>query len=307
LPDLGIIENVLKTLLRHDGWGIGLVRAPIATLLDGSIPSIEWLPLRAAHSFFADPFPIVERGKTYCFFEALSYRTNRGRIAYVALDEPAGSTLEIHEAIETPFHLSYPYLFRYDGEILCVPESFESGRITVYAARDFPSGWYERATLLEMPGVDPTIFQHEGAWWLLCTDGRHAPNAELHAFHADNPFGPWHAHAENPVKRGLLGTRPGGTPFLLDGKLYRPAQDCSLRYGGGLVLNEVLELTPRRFRERPVAALAPDASGRFPDGLHTASGYGGLTAVDGNQLHFDVFQAARVLRGYPRKLLSAVS
>lgn len=293
------------SFLNHDGWAIGLIREPISSLLGReSSPEIEWLPLQRAHTFFADPFLIEHRSATYCFFEELSYRSNRGRISYVVLDERCRSPLLIERAITTPYHLSYPFLVRYEDDIFCIPESFESGRISIFGAREFPNGWYERATLLDnFAGVDPTVFEHGGRWWLFCTDARSAWNADLYAFYADDLFGRWRPHGLNPIKRDLRGSRPGGTPFVHGDRLFRPAQDCSSRYGGGLIINEILALSPDRFLEIETMRLLADQSGPFPDGFHTASGCGPLTAVDGNCFRFEPIQAARQLGGYVRRFL----
>ena len=293
---------MFETLYRHDGWAVGLIRSGAGALLAGGVPPIEWLDLHDRHGFAADPFLIEEAGRRFCFFEALPYATNRGKIAYALLDERAGRT-DVRDAIVAPFHLSYPYLLRYDGQILCIPEAGESGRVIAYAARDFPDGWYERQTLIEgFAGVDPTIFQHDGRWWLLATDGRAHWNSELHAWYADELFGAWRPHPGNPIKRGLAGTRPAGRPFVIDGRTYRPAQDCTLRYGRRLIVNEVLELSPEGFSERAVSIVEPDPAGPFADGLHTANACGDLIAVDGNHLHFEARQAARAIAARLRGL-----
>jgi hypothetical protein len=77
--------------------------------------------------------------------------------------------------------------------------------------------------------------------------------------------------------------RPGGTPFHHDGALYRPAQDCSVTYGGRIVINRVLRLSPTAFEEEPVSTVEPDPDGPFPDGLHTLSSLGNVTLVDGKR------------------------
>jgi hypothetical protein len=278
---------MFETLYRHDGWGIGLVRAPIDRVLLGTSPPVEWIPLATRDAFAADPFLIEENGRLFCFFETLPYATNRGHIAYAVLD-PSGATVPpVRDAIVEPHHLSYPFLLRHEGEILCIPEASESGCIAAYAARSFPDGWYRKHVLIAgVPGVDPTVFRHDGRWWMLATDGRAGWNDALHVWYADELFGTWKAHARNPVKIGLAGTRPAGRPITSGGKLYRPAQDCSVRYGGALTVNEIVTLTPEAFGERIVNVLAPDRAGPYRDGLHTANGSGNYTVIDGNNVHF---------------------
>jgi hypothetical protein len=92
------------------------------------------------------------------------------------------------------------------------------------------------------------------------------------------------AHRLDPVKIDARSARPGGTPFVVDGILYRPAQDSSRRYGGRLAVNRVETLTPDRFVEQVAATINP--SSRYPDGLHTLSAVGQRTLIDGNARHF---------------------
>jgi hypothetical protein len=294
--------GMFESLYRHDGWGIGLIRADESILLGGGTPPIEWLPIDPRRAFAADPFLIEENGVVFCFFESLPYATDRGKICYVVID--GSSTPVVHDAIERPYHLSYPFLLRHEGEVLCVPEAGASGRVSAFAARSFPGGWHEKRTLIDgFAGVDPTIFEHDGRWWMLATDGRSGWNEELHVWYADGLFETWRPHAGNPVKRGLAGTRPAGRPFTVDGRLYRPAQDCTLRYGRRLIVNEITELSPRHFAEVQISIVEPDPAGPFPDGLHTANACGGLIAVDGNRLHLVPQQTARAIARRANRLV----
>jgi hypothetical protein len=293
---------MFESLYRHDGWNVGLIRAGVESLLAGGVPQVEWLPLDGRRGFAADPFLIEEGGALFCFFEALPYATNRGKISYAELN--GEFPLRVRDAIVEPYHLSYPYLLRHDGEIVCVPEAGESGNVSVYGARAFPDGWYAKHTLIEgFAGIDNTLFEHDGRWWLLATDARSGTNAELHAWYSDELYGRWQPHRANPVKRGLAGTRPAGRPFVVDGKLYRPAQDCTGRYGRRLIVNEILELSLERFSERAVSTIEPDPAGPYAAGLHTANAAGDLIAVDGNRLHFVAQQAARAIANRMRRLL----
>jgi hypothetical protein len=291
---------MFEALYRHDGWGIGLVRAPVDAALLGTMPQVEWIPLATREAFAADPFLIEEDGRLYCFFETLPYASNRGHIAYAVLDPSGARTAIVRDAIVEPHHLSYPFLLRHEDEILCIPEAGESGCVAAYAAHQFPEGWYRKHVLIEnFPGIDPTIFQHGDRWWMLATDGRSGWNDTLHIWYADALFGRWNPHRRNPVKAGLAGTRPAGRPFACGDRLYRPAQDCSARYGGALTVNEIITLTPDAFEERIVNVIAPDPAGPYPHGLHTANGCGNFTVIDGNRLHF-VRQLAQ--RAIVRKL-----
>jgi hypothetical protein len=58
---------VLDTLLRHDGCGIVLIRAPLRCCSRCSAADRVGT-LDRPHTFFADPFLITAGGTTYCFF-----------------------------------------------------------------------------------------------------------------------------------------------------------------------------------------------------------------------------------------------
>src|SRR5439155_21984126 len=97
------------------------------------------------------------------------------------------------------------------------------------------------ATLLDgVAAADPTLFRWEGRYWLAYTDVDRGPFDNLCLSYAERLQGPWHPHANNPVKVDHGSARPGGTPFLHEGRLYRPAQDCRLTYGRAVALNRIV-------------------------------------------------------------------
>jgi hypothetical protein len=67
--------------------------------------------------------------------------------------------------------------------------------------------------------------------------------------------------------------------FRRSGKLYRPAQDCSVRYGYAVKLNEVTLLTPTEYAETLAADLLPDWDRRVI-ATHTLAYTPGLTVID---------------------------
>ncbi|PCJ96233.1 MAG: hypothetical protein COA45_11440 [Zetaproteobacteria bacterium] len=75
-------------------------------------------------------------------------------------------------------------------------------------------------------------------------------------------------------------SRSAGPLFEHEGKLYRPAQDAKERYGFGLDINEVLQLTPKKYCERIIERIIPDSDIYDIYGIHTFSSAGGLSCVD---------------------------
>ena len=64
------------------------------------------------------------------------------------------------------------------------------------------------------------------------------------------------------------------------GRLLRPTQDCSVRYGYGIVLNEITRLTPCEFEEHEVDEILPEwRSGLL--GTHTLNASERFEVIDG--------------------------
>ena len=102
---------------------------------------------------------------------------------------------------------------------------------------------------------------------------------ELYAWYGRSPFGPWTAHARNPLVSDVRAGRPAGRFIRRGGRLLRPAQDSEASYGAGLAWCEVLELTPQSYSETVTHRWRGADFGPFT-GVHTFSEAGGFEAID---------------------------
>lgn len=276
------LRRIWRALFLLETWNIGVVDAPIADVVRRSrVDGIRWLDEPARLTFRADPF-VVERGdRPLLLFEAYDYRTLKGTIQGGRFD-PERLSVEAVPMLERAEHMSYPFLLEEDGELFCIPETSEAGVVELLRMSASGDGWQHEATLLDGRAVvDPTVFRHQGHWWLLGTDDATGPNEKLYGWHAERLRGPWTEHPLNPIKCDVRSSRPAGRPFTIDGALYRPAQDCSQGYGGAVAIQRILTLTPSAFDEISVARIAPEREGPYPDGLHTLCPLGDRIVVDG--------------------------
>ena len=289
--------------LYADLWNIGVVRAPIERFLEpGFRPIVEWLPAPRPGTFRADPFGLARGGRATVLYEEFDYRLDLGTIAACELgDQSERSTRPV--AIGPPVHLSYPYLFERDGDVLCVPETYQAREVGLYRADEFPARWSKVATLIPgVPALDATVFRHRDRWWLACAMQGPTERSHLHLYHAPDLLGPWTPHLGNPVKVDIRSGRPAGTPFVHGGALYRPAQDASTTYGGRVVINRVTVLTPGEFDEEPAAVVEPLLEGPYPDGLHTLAAVGDITLIDAKRVVAITHSAVRAgLRPWVRQ------
>jgi hypothetical protein len=244
--------------------------------------------------FWADPFPVRHQDREWIFVEEFHYRTGIGRIGAIELGDPGAR--EPVTALERPYHLSHPFLFRHQGELFMVPETAQNRTVEVYRSRRFPDQWTLEATLLEdVRAVDATLHFDGDRWWMFVNlapeHARHAHD-ELCVFHSTSPLGPWRPHRSNPVKSDARSARPAGTLFEQGGRLYRPAQDCTVRYGHSIVVNQIERLSPTDFAERCAWRVEP----RWRKGVvatHTLSSADGLSVVDGMRWLYPGWASAR--------------
>lgn len=264
---------------RRERWTIGLLDASVDDILGGGdLPEPRWISGVPDDRYLADPFPvaIADAGVTL-LAEEYPYREGRGRIVSVELRRD-GSIVSSRPVLSLAHHAAYPFVLRDGAAAYCVPETAAAG--TIHAYRVDRDGLQAPQRLATVAAVDPTLVRHGGRWWLFCTLHGDANQLDLHLFHAADWHGPWQPHALNPVKSDARSSRPAGALFDSRGQLYRPAQDCSRRYGGAVAINRIIELTATRFREEVAATLSPRTSWQWPDGLHTFNTIGGLAVVD---------------------------
>lgn len=265
----------------HQPWYV-LMPASDAALRPEAPRLGAWRALVApGRNYWADPFLVQHDGRCLLFVEEFVDARNQGVIACLQLRDD-GTAVNLGTVLDEPFHLSYPQVFRWEGVWYMTVESYEADRVSLYRTTDFPRGWTRVCDLLEgCACVDPTLYHHEGRWYLFgnVSESGGNPSDELFLFVADALEGPYRPHPANPLVADVRSARPAGQLFMQDGRLYRPAQCCAPVYGAAVVFNEVLELSPERYRERQVSRLDPTWT-PLQDGCHTFNAAGGRQVLD---------------------------
>ena len=229
--------------------------------------------------FYADPFLIEHEGRTWLFFEDCDYAADRGLIA--CAEVRGGELGQPVTALERPYHLSYPCLFRSRGELYMVPESAANGTVDLYRCTRFPDQWVFEKQLLPQLAVDTTVWVDDDLHWFFVTllEPR-GFSTQLWLFYATAPAGEWRSHPASPLSTDVRNNRGAGAILRRDGKLFRPSQDCSRHYGFSFTLNEITVLDPERYEERPCLTVMPDWAPNLV-ATHTYSQSGGVEFIDG--------------------------
>ncbi len=292
----GITKKSMFKLFYSAKWNIGVVKMPIQQFLqEPQNVEVHWMKEPKGTSFYADPFAISNKGDLEIYFEEYFGKKRKGIISKTTFTESGFN--DPKTILESEIHISYPYLLSHNNKNYCIPETCALYEIALY---EIVNDSLKKIKVLvgNFAGVDSTVLQWNNKWWLFCTDKKNK-NADvaLHIFYADDLLSAWKPHAANPVKSDRSSARPGGTPFIHNGKLYRPTQDSSKVYGGRIVLNEVIELTENKFEEKAIAFVEPaQLQGNYKKGLHTLSSAGNYTVLDAKRNVFTLSNLFAALR-----------
>ncbi len=229
---------------------------------------------------WADPFLVDTDGGILLFVEEWVRERSRGHIAVMTLGDD-GRVGESRPVLELGHHVSYPFVFGWDGAWYLMPEQAAGGSLELYRATDFPTAWTWDRTVLPLPAADATIAQIDGTWWLFTgLPGEHGTTPdELHLFHGPSPLGPWQPHPANPVVTDVRTARPAGRLFRHDGAWFRPAQNGGPSYGYSVMILRIERLDREGYRERLVREIEPGWAPRV-SATHTLNRAGPLTVID---------------------------
>jgi len=240
----------------HYKWNIGYVYGNWREFEHSKMITLQAEPFR----YLADPFVISRDGRHYCFMEEMDYFNQRGSIAVYELTDNTG--IRISTALAERFHLSFPYLFYFDGELYMCPECSESKSIRIYKCIEFPDLWkLENVIMNNISAADTMILMKNGRWWMftntdLAGTGDHC--SELCIFYADNPLSEcWMAHPDNPIILDASRARNAG--YVVDGDTYfRCAQQQGFNiYGKRVMINKIVDLTESKYFESCCSVIEP--------------------------------------------------
>ena len=269
-----------------DVGGVGSVtkrRATRGGCPPGSVPISDFRTLVSPHDrYWADPFLVSRDGSHFIFVEDFRYADRKGRISVLEFKD--GKIRDYQEIIDTPYHLSFPFIFEHDENLYMIPESSQNNSIDVWSCEKFPYSWRKSHVLMDnVAAVDTVLFEDGNTWWMFTNLRRIKQEnlAELHIFYSDHPLSSeWRPHPLNPVVREARNARMAGRVFRTnDGRIIRCAQDNRFRYGYGIVFCEVTCLTQDSYDERIVEELKP-LWDRNVVGCHHLDGNSKLTVID---------------------------
>lgn len=276
-------------------WGIGFANGQIEQIIRSKTysPTITWVPTDNNILSIADPFIFKSPdGSINLLYENFSMAKvgNYGKIDLIVMDQQFKPLIN-KRLLDIKSHLSYPFIFKENGKTYVVPESHQSNRVVAYEF-DFENNTLinERVLIDHLPLIDSTILKYNNKYWLFATlGGSNNDHSKLYIFYADSLFGKYTPHAKNPVRDSLDGSRPAGNFIIVDGQIFRPAQNCAAFYGRSITINKVLVLTENDFAEEPYMDLDAQKGSFYDIGIHTINSTDDIIVVDGIRFVFMPF------------------
>ena len=211
--------------------------------------------------FWADPHAINVDGHYFVFIEEWMFNSDKGHISVIEMDD-VGNFKPPVPIIQRPYHMSYPFVFDYEGCYYMIPETASNSTVQLFKCTEFPFKWEFQYNLMEGTKVyDATLLQRNGKWWMFANMVENAGASswdELFIFYADSPLSKhWIPHLANPVISDCKSARPAGGFFESGGRLFRPSQNSSVRYGYGFNLARIKVLDERTYQEEIVSRVEP--------------------------------------------------
>ncbi len=280
-------------------WNIGVLYQPIHVLLNevGS-RNVRWLPDPSKGKSRMEPFGYLDAdGDLNALYRKGDMDGFGGAIARVRpkVDNILKRSRSMLDDVE---NAGYPFVASVRGVVHAVITDSERQEVRLRPVSSDNASLDAGVVILRDALHAPTLFEHDGHWWLLGTRDPW-PEAMLHAYHATSPHGPFTEHARSPIKCDARHARPAGTPFIHEGLLYRPALDCSDPLRPAVWINRVDILSAEAFHEAPVRRINAFPATAYGQGVRTISAIGDLTLVDG--LKSPVLEGAKANASRDRK------
>ncbi len=286
-------KNWLNESFKRKAWNIGFIDYDETTIFKPF--KIAWLNVGdyAKKAWFADPFILSRDGnKVEVLVEEMSLDKPDalGKISKLEIERDGNGNYFLKKVVPVlagNFHLSFPAIYRKDGEIFIQPECSQSGKSTLYRYDSASTTCVPAETICDAPLADPIIFDgfNNGEPMLFATRGNkeHLPKYEkvldVYRSTTGTLFGPYENEPFAEIEFPDISPRGAGYFLKIGKKCVRVAQDCNGKYGAGTVFYE-MKFENGKFSFKELARHFPNSS-IWHCGLHTFNTFGDLAVVDG--------------------------
>jgi hypothetical protein len=282
--------DLKKRILYSHNWNIGFVdQTPAELLRSKSLKPVRWMKHPYRDRWFADPFILkISEDEIVVFVEECQIAAPKGILCELVVDRKTMRLKKRYVLLTAETHLSYPAIFRYGKKVYVYPENGASGQLNIYEYDELNHRLINPVCILKESVADSTILELDGQYYLIATRSDNSQECAF-LYISKSLFGPFKILTEEPVQGSREQSRPAGNWIINGTDLFRPAQNCEIRYGNAISMMRVVSLTP--FTEHAEFFLAP-SSFAYNRGLHTVNFYENVCVIDGYGYLFPLFGKA---------------
>lgn len=253
-------------------WSLGFVEEPISDIVNGKPYVIHYVKRMPRDRWFADPFILGYNEQTIqVLVEEFCYKIKRGRIAKLTIDRSNYHLLAYKIILDLPTHLSFPFIERVGEKVFICPENSASGSWSKYEYNLKTNQLEKVQVISQEPLTDAIKTDFFGEELIFSTSLPHQNGSVLSVYDVNGV-------KKKDIEFSSNIARNAGGWFELDGKIYRPAQDCNGGYGCAVIIQEV-SLVNNAFVLNDIR-IVKSTNPKFTTGCHTFNTYKGLTVVD---------------------------
>lgn len=270
--------NLLRKIQYNQFWNIGFCQQnPEDFICEKTLRPVQWLKHPYRDRWFADPFILkVTDDEIVVFVEECPIENPKGIICELVIDRKTMCLKERYVLLEKDTHLSYPAIIRHEGKVYVYPENGASDILNIYEYNEAKHSLINPVCILREAVADATIINQGDVFFMTATKFPESQK-RLFLYKSFSLLGPYKQVGHIPVQESISCSRNGGDYFYAYGRLYRVAQNCSVRYGGALSIMNVDSI--ERYDEINEFGVYPEP-GRYSLGLHSLNFKEGVCVVD---------------------------
>lgn len=263
----------IRRFVYEQHWTIGFIEEPIQNIISNKPYVVHYVKGMPKDRWFADPF-ILDYNDSYIYVlvEEFCYSVRRGRIAKLEIARNDYRLVDYKILLDKTTHLSFPFIFRENGQIYVCPENSASGMWTRYRYDKEKDVLLREDVLIDAPLTDAIISNLFGERLVISTI---IPNQNGNILSVYSNAG----YFIKDLKFESNIARNAGDIISIGDKVYRPAQDCNGSYGKAVILQEVLKSDNGSFTFKNVGRIESN-NDKFTTGCHTFNTYNGLSVID---------------------------
>lgn len=278
-----IIRHVFKLSLSD--WNIAIRKSISEPIYNNKNIEVFYPIPHIENYWFADPILFEHSGDIFLFVEAFNKLKNKGEIGFFEIID--GKPVNYSTVIELDYHMSYPYVFNYNGDVYMIPESGNGNTLLLYKADQFPYKWKKLCCLIEGQYRDSTIYRYKDSIYLFTykrTDHNryiwHKYTCYLYKLNMEN-FSLQLIEEYTDVSKEL---RPAGYVMESDDVIIHATQKCDRIYGEAITFWKKKMTTcswkdSDKIRTLSYENVMIEGEGK-PITIHTYSTAGGYEVID---------------------------